>query len=242
MAYKVAGCVFEVKARYETVPNILKPYEDGGEPEITIEIEQKDIEYEREISKKVDPEAEHTDRYLESLSLLRKLSIALLKKDTILMHGSAVAVDGEVYIFTAKSGTGKSTHARLWRELLGERVIMVNDDKPFLRVEDGKVMVCGSPWNGKHRLGENIELPLRAICVIEQAKENHIEKIVFADEVAVLMQQIYVPTQEAETAGKALELADKIFSGVQLYKLGANMAPDAAKLSYETMSGKVIGK
>lgn len=154
------------------------------------------------------------------------------------MHGSAVAVDGEAYIFTAESGTGKSTHARLWRENLDKRVIMVNDDKPFLRVEEDRIVVCGSPWNGKHGLGENIEVPLRAICVLEQAKENHIERIDFTDAIPVLMQQIYIPTQEAYTAEKALELADRIYSGVDLFRLGANMEPEAAKLSYGTMSGR----
>ena len=62
------------------------------------------------------------------------------------------------------------------------------------------------------------------------------------DELPALIQQIYIPTKDANTAGKALELADKVFSGVKLYKLGANMEPDAAKLSYETMSGKVLEK
>ena len=238
MAYRIAGYVFDVKARYETVPRILEPYRDGGIPEVTIEITQDDIEHERDLSKKIDPDSEHTDRYLESLALLRKLSICLLSKNTILMHGSAVAVDGEAYIFTAESGTGKSTHARLWRENLDKRVIMVNDDKPFLRVEEDRIVVCGSPWNGKHGLGENIEVPLRAICVLEQATENHIERIDFTDAIPVLMQQIYIPTQEAYTAEKALELADRIYSGVDLFRLGANMEPEAAKLSYGTMSGR----
>ncbi len=238
MAYRIAGYVFDVKARYETVPRILESYRDDGIPEVTIEITQDDIEHERDLSKKIDPDSEHTDRYLESLALLRKLSICLLSKNTILMHGSAVAVDGEAYIFTAESGTGKSTHARLWRENLDKRVIMVNDDKPFLRVEEDRIVVCGSPWNGKHGLGENIEVPLRAICVLEQAKENHIERIDFTDAIPVLMQQIYIPTQEAYTAEKALELADRIYSGVDLFRLGANMEPEAAKLSYGTMSGR----
>lgn len=238
MAYRIAGYVFDVKARYETVPRILESYRDDGIPEVTIEITQDDIEHERDLSKKIDPDSEHTDRYLESLALLRKLSICLLSKNTILMHGSAVAVDDEAYIFTAESGTGKSTHARLWRENLDKRVIMVNDDKPFLRVEEDRIVVCGSPWNGKHGLGENIEVPLRAICVLEQAKENHIERIDFTDAIPVLMQQIYIPTQEAYTAEKALELADRIYSGVDLFRLGANMEPEAAKLSYGTMSGR----
>ena len=241
MAYKVAGCVFDVKATYDMVPRLLESFKDDGDPEMTIEILQEEIDHERELSLQMDPDTDYSDRYLESLALLRKLSIRLLQEDVLLMHGSAVAVDGEVYIFTAKSGTGKSTHARLWRELLGERVIMVNDDKPFLKFGD-KIMVCGTPWNGKHNLGTNTMLPLKAICLIEQAKENSIKEITFVDELPALIQQIYIPTKDANTAGKALELADKVFSGVKLYKLGANMEPDAAKLSYETMSGKVLEK
>ena len=67
-------------------------------------------------------------------------------------------------MFTAPSGTGKSTHARLWREAFGERVVMINDDKPLLLVRPEGVTVYGTPFRGKHGLGGDRSAPLRAIA------------------------------------------------------------------------------
>ena len=88
--------------------------------------------------------------------------------DTILFHGSAVAVDGIGYLFTAKSGTGKSTHTRLWRELFGERAVMLNDDKPLIKVSENGIIVYGTPWDGKHRLSTNTFVPLKGICFMSK--------------------------------------------------------------------------
>ena len=80
-------------------------------------------------------------------------------------------MDGEAYIFTAVSGTGKSTHAMLWREVFGERVRMINDDKPLIRITpEGKAVVYGTPWDGKHHLSKNSAFPLKAICWLTRAK------------------------------------------------------------------------
>ena len=99
----------------------------------------------------------------------------MISYDTILFHGSVIAVDGIGYLFTAKSGTGKSTHTRLWREYFGDRAAMVNDDKPLLKITDSSVIAYGTPYNGKHRLGTNISVPLKAICILTRAADNHIE-------------------------------------------------------------------
>lgn len=131
-----------------------------------IGISQSDIDFEREKSAREDikegiPIRQFSDAYLETLAVYRKIADILLSCDTLLFHGSVVAVDREGYLFTAKSGTGKSTHTRLWREYFGERAIMVNDDKPLLHITDSGVTAYGTPWDGKHRLSKNIEVPLK---------------------------------------------------------------------------------
>ena len=90
--------------------------------------------------------------YLEFLCIHDSLAAQLPAHHRFLMHGAAVAFDGAAYLFTAPSGTGKTTHVRLWRQYLGSRVTVVNGDKPFLSLEpDGTVRVWGSPWAGKER-------------------------------------------------------------------------------------------
>ena len=151
------------------------------------------------------------------------------------MHGSVIAVDGRGYLFTAKSGTGKSTHTRLWRELLGDRAVMVNDDKPLIKVCDSGVTVYGTPYNGKHRLGNNIAVPLRCICILERAKENHIKQIDRSQAYYMLLQQSYRPSDTAVLA-KTLALIDEMSDKVRFYRLGCNMDISAAQLAFNTMS------
>ena len=150
------------------------------------------------------------------------------------MHASAIAVDGEAFLFTAPSGTGKSTHVRLWRELLGERAVMINDDKPLLRVADGKATVFGSPWNGKHRLGANTSAPVRAICFLERSTENRIREVPPAEIYPGLLAQTYRP-ENAEALLRTLKLLKRLQQCVRFYRLGCNMNPDAAVLSYQRM-------
>ncbi len=128
------------------------------------------------IQKRAFPSGSFSDAYLETLAVYRKIADHLLSYDTLLFHGSVIAVDGEGYLFTAKSGgTGKSTHTRLWREYFGERAVMVNDDKPLLRITDSGVTAYGTPWDGKHRLSTNIAVPLKGICILTRDTTNHIE-------------------------------------------------------------------
>ena len=124
--YKIADVVFDAELIYKYTPALCKNYEYSGEekPAFTAIMTQDDIAYEKALA------PEFPEAYLESLALFRKLcDYTLSEVDGIIFHSSAIMVDGEAYLFTAPSGTGKSTHTRLWRELLGDRAVMINDDK-----------------------------------------------------------------------------------------------------------------
>ena len=182
MTIELADILFDIHNLYPETELLCRDYETSGLPGIPITISPEDIAREREKSvleavKNSRRVIEWPDSYLETLAVYRKIAEIIPEYDTFLFHGSAVAVDGEAYIFTAESGTGKSTHARLWREMLGDRAVMVNDDKPLIRVHaDGTAVVYGTPWNGKHHLGNNIAVPVRAICEIKRSEENQIRE------------------------------------------------------------------
>ena len=196
-----------------------------------------------EVEKKVAQDANMswaTDPYLETLSLHRKVSEVLTKFNTVLFHGSAIAVDGEVYLFTAPSGTGKSTHTKLWRECFGERAIMVNDDKPFLHLkEDGSMIVYGSPWDGKHHLSTNIGLPLKAICILSQAPANRIEKVTKTDGLQPIFLQTFWSKSNQAMVKDSLGVLTGMLSQ-PLWRLECNISKEAVKVSYEAMSGKCL--
>ena len=238
--YKIADHVIEIISLYEGVHALCREYQTNAEAEYTIETTQQDIDFEREKSMAEDildkiPVRYFSDSYLEELAVYRKLAGQMTKWDTILMHGSAIAADGQGYLFTAKSGTGKSTHTRLWRQMLGERAVMINDDKPLLHISENEVTIYGTPWNGKHRLSTNISVPLKGICILHRDKTNHIIQISSKEAWPMLYQQIYRPSDISQLT-QTLGLFEKLSSNVPVYVLGCNMEPEAAAVAVNAMS------
>ena len=237
--YMIADRVVCVDSLYDEVHDYCRDYLTDKEAEYTVITDKSDIDSERQRSANEDrfegrPVQVYSDSYLEELAVYRKIAEKMLDFDTVLFHGSVVAVDGVGYLFTAKSGTGKSTHTRLWREYFGSRAVMGNDDKPLLRISESGVTAFGTPYNGKHRLGANISVPLKAICILTRAAENSIVPISAVEAYPMLIQQIYRPSDMAKMQ-KTLTLADMLAEQTALYRLGCNMDISAAVTAYEGM-------
>lgn len=238
--YRIADLNIRIRSNWDKVHRMCRDYLVYGEPDFCVFVEPCDIEAEREEAIRSEAKENNShmqnwsDAYLETLAVYRKIAEKMPDYDTVLFHGSAIAVDGQGYLFTAPSGTGKSTHARLWRELLGERTVMVNDDKPLLRVTESGVIVYGTPWNGKHRLGSNISVPLRAVCELNRAEENSITEISGREAVPMLLRQCYRPAEPADIQ-KTLMLLDRMTRSLHFYRLWCNMDPMAAQVSWQAM-------
>lgn len=238
---KIAGRTALVRANFPGTRDHCRDYLCDDAPDFTVGITMRDILFEREKSEQEDrlegiPVRSFSDAYLETVAVQRKIAEHLFDYDTLLFHGSVVAVDGEAFLFTAKSGTGKSTHTRLWRQVLGDQAVMVNDDKPFLRMTEQGVLACGSPWNGKHGLGSNRSVPLKAVCILERGEENRIRLITPKEALPMLLQQSNRP-MDRSLLPKYLELLDRLAGCVEFYRLACNMDPGAALVSYRAMSG-----
>ncbi len=243
--YRIAGVVVQIESIHDEVHIMCQKYRcaDDTAAQISVHTTQKDIDAEQiksdqEAALEGVSAAQYSAAYLETLAVYRKIAKAMLMEhDILLFHGSAVAVDDRAVLFTAKSGTGKSTHTALWREMLGERCYMVNDDKPLLRVSEAETEVCGTPWNGKHHLGTNCIVPLKAICILERGQTNQIQELVPKEALPMLMQQSYRP-DNSHTMLQLLKVIDKMAKNVKFYRLQCNMDQSAAKLSFETMLGE----
>ena len=239
--YRIAGRDIKICSLYPAVHEYCREYRvpeeerqilpEGKDGFPTVCITPQDIAYENAADEKLQ---HFSDAYLEVLAVCRRIAESMPAYDTFLFHASAAAVDGKAYLFAAESGTGKSTHARLWREMLGDRVVMVNDDKPFVSIIRDQAIVCGSPWTGKHRLGSNISVPVKAVCVLERGETNRICRISAAEAYPVLIRQTYRP-HDPRMMLKTLQLIDRLAGMAEFYRLSCNMDPEAAKLSYETM-------
>ena len=239
--YKIADKVIEVNSIYGKVHDYCKNYETDEKCDFSVTITPDDISEEKkrsdsEYAYEGLPLPNFSDELLEETAVYRKIAEIMPNYDTFVFHGSVIAVDGQGYLFTAKSGTGKSTHTRLWRKYFGDKAVMVNDDKPMLRVTDGGVIVYGTPYNGKHNLGCNICVPLKAICILTRGEKNSIVSVSKSEIYAMLLQQTYRPNDPVKMA-KTLSLIDRMAEKVKLYKLSCNMDIEAAKVAYNAMKG-----
>ena len=242
MKIRLAERVIEVHALFDGLEHLCADYvlpETDAAPDFSVDIAMADIDFERMKSEAEDaregvPVRHYSDAYFETLAVYRKIAEQMPAYDTVLFHGSVVAVDGVGYLFTAKSGTGKSTHTRLWRERFGSRAVMINDDKPLLRITDRGVLACGTPWDGKHRLSSNCSVPLGALCALERGTENRIVPVTRQQLYPLLLQQTYRPADRAAMQ-KTLLLLDRLAAATPLFRLQCNMSPEAAAVAYEGM-------
>lgn len=161
----------------------------------------------------------------------------LLKFNGIMLHSSCVVVDGYAYAFSADSGTGKSTHTQLWLKHFGDRAYMLNDDKPAIRIIDGRVYACGTPWSGKHDYSTPKIVPLAGICFLERSEENWIKKAETVDAVYKIFAQT-VRRLGPEAMERLFDVLENVFSKVNLWTLGCNISDDAVITSYNAMKPK----
>lgn len=216
-----------------------KAYATDRTPFFTVTTDAEDIEYERQ--KSIEecayeglPFPGYPPEELENTAVYRKIALKLPEYDALVFHGSAVAVDGKAYLFTAKSGTGKTTHTNLWLKNIRNSFI-VNGDKPVLRIIDGISCVCGTPWMGKEELGCNCIVPLGGICFLSKGETNVITKAGFGAVYPKLIGQSFRPSDSAMLL-KTMKLIERIGSSVPLYEMSCNMDDEAAFTSYGEMS------
>ena len=199
----IAGYTGFVSSLFESTPQYFRAYLTENIPDFSINITPEDLLSEQaRLKEEALREGMRTrvfpDPFLERSVIQQQFAKNLLTRNVLLLHGSTVAADGKAYLFTAKCGTGKSTHTRLWRELLGDRAVMVNDDKPFLRIAPTQILAYGSPWSGKHGLDSNITVPLCGICILERGSENRIVPISPKEALPFLLTQCDQPEDPAQ--------------------------------------------
>ena len=235
---KLAGLPIRIETVTDCLSAVCGDYLTDEAPCFTVTTTEADILAEREKSM-----AEHAYEglvypdfspvELENTAVYRKIAMRLPEYNAIVFHGAAVAVGEQAFLFTAKSGTGKTTHTNLWLKNIDGSYI-VNGDKPILRVTDGKVFVCGTPWMGKEALGCNTCVPLQGLCILRRGTENTIQPVRFSDVMPTLVGQSYRPPDNAALI-RTLRVIEQIGQTVGLYVLYCNMEDEAALVAYKEM-------
>lgn len=214
----VAGVTIEITCPHRIAKKGFDNYITDCKADYYIDISKEDIASYRQ---RYDPILGNWQGHIKQSRMLEKIAQCLIEKDTLLMHGAVISAFGSAYLFSAPSGTGKTTHILKWLERI-PNAFVVNGDKPFLKfIENGVVLACGSPWSGKEHMNTNTMVPLKSIILMKRAEDNHIEQISFAEAFPFLLQQVYRPSDEDQMR-RTLRLMQRLTPTVSFYQFQCN--------------------
>lgn len=230
--YKIAGCTVAYEPKYrlmqEKMEQYAYPLKPGQEADIQITLPDPFLEEKAQNSALTLAECEYV---WAGAIFYRKL----LKFGGMLLHASAVEVENTAYLFSADSGVGKSTHVKFWQEWMGkDRAVILNDDKPAVRIEGGECVAWGTPFSGKSPEHLNRRARIGGICMLERGEENRIWRIDPREALPLLMRQTVWPKQKEE-ADRLLDLLEQLLDKVPVYRMACTCSMDAAKTAFADM-------
>lgn len=247
---KIADTVIEVNTLYEEClarcsDYILQNDEYSVEPDFIVDIVPRNImrenvEYQSHFRNKSAPLLYYDPGYLEHFVVQRKISESIPRFGAFLMHGTVVAYKGKGFMFTAPSGVGKSTRAKLWLEEFPGSVV-INGDKPFLRAHNNSVYAYGSPWCGKEHWNKNIGVPLCGIFLLERADEGHesnLEELCFDEAYLEMLNHVYKPTDPISLS-MTLKLLLELKGRVIVYRFRSTNTRESVRLAWEVATNRM---
>ena len=228
---ETAGLVIRIENRYEDVRNLCIDYitDEERKPDLIISASEEEIR--REMEKQ--PELFFGDAYGEEVVVYEEISNALPPFDAFVMHSSVVEVNGGAYAFAAESGTGKSTHTKYWEKALGDRLTVINGDKPIFRFIDDKLMAYGTPWCGKEGWQTNKAAPMKALCLLERSKKNEIFPVDAVQHLGELMRHFHLPAGGCVDRVKLMGLIDRMIKVVPVFRLRCRNDISAAEMAIQ---------
>lgn len=225
-----AGLNIGINSIYDYTYNFCKDYLTDEPADFSVETNEEKIQDEIDISEFNPPRD-----YAESICIYREIAERLPLYNRFIFHGASISYKDNGYIFTAPSGTGKSTHISLWQKYL-DGVEIVNGDKPILHFEtDGTITVYSTPYAGKEGWQNHSSAPLKSLCIINRGDKNSIEKVAYRDFLSDTFKQIYKP-YDMHAAIKTLELFDILTKNIPLYLLKCDISQEAVRTSFEKMT------
>lgn len=232
---RIAGINILVQSKYERIYRDCSDYlvDEHQQYDIEIVTDEAMIRKELERIQKTDKDF-HSLRVAEGLLIHRLIAEALPDYNAFLMHGASIAVNDRAFIFSARSGTGKTTHIRKWLENL-DNSFVVNGDKTVVLLKNNEVFACGTPWCGKEGLGSNVQIPLKSIVMMERSECNSIEPLSFKTVFPSLFEQTFQPT-DPRLVKKTLELMSQMERLVSFHKFYFNnYREDSFQVSYSAL-------
>lgn len=231
MRFLIADLVVEYDLKYDRLKRLTFPFIYNGDlpTDIRLKFTEESI---INLHSKMSPERTFGDA--EELGVSSEFNRAVLKFNTLFVHSSALVCNGKAYLFSADSGVGKSTHTRLWLKAFGDKVHIMNDDKPVVRIYDDRIIAYSTPFDGGSGIALNEAYPLGAIIFIERGKDNSIR----VPNSAEIISNLFFST--AHRLGKEkvelmLNNFEKLIERTKFYILTCNMDISAAHFAYNSI-------
>ncbi len=229
MICQIADFNIEFKNPSSKMRWFLKDYKSEQKPEFSLSVTDEDIAHMHDIIS-----VPVNDLQAEAAAFYDKLITSLPQKNALFLHASLIEVENIGIAFTALSGVGKSTHTLLWQKLLGERMQIINGDKPIIRFIDEVPFGYGTPWNGKENFGTTGKTPLKHICFIERSDKNSCEQITPEKALERIFNQIFIPKDPTATFD-TLELLNKLLNYCTIWNIKCNTDIEAAQVAYNAI-------
>lgn len=233
---RIADRIILIHSLYSNIYSTCKDY-------LVDTIEKPDIEI-RTNETMISKEAERIFRRdgdtpgiktVEGMLIHRLIAEDMLEYNTFLMHGAVISTGGKAYIFSGKSGTGKTTHVQKWLENISNAFI-VNGDKPLIKLTNDGAYACGTPWSGKEHYGKNIIVPLKSIVFMERSDKNYMDQESINQVFPSLLQQSYQP-ENADKMRKTLALLMRLKDNVEFYRFYFdNFKDDCFRVAYDALT------
>ena len=233
LKYKIADLIVEMNPKYNNTIELAEPFLYEGDRDADFELKVSDEYLNKLMSKAV--EGSTIDK-IENFALSSVFNRRAINYGTMLIHSSALIYDGGAYLFSGDSGVGKSTHTRLWLKAFSDKVHIMNDDKPVVKLYDDKAVAFGTPFDGGSGIALNESYPLKAIIFIERGEQNSVR----IPETKEIIQKLYFQTAhmvDADTAGKMLLNFEKLLLLTKFYVLTCNMDISAAHVAFDSIIG-----
>lgn len=236
MIYNIAGIIVEMDVKYEPLLSQAKAYEVSEYEKVDVALTPTEEAF-----------ANFREKYphfsvgdAEYVLYGSRFYTYLVVRNGILLHSSCVVYNGYSYLFSANSGTGKSTHTQLWLKRF-EGAKILNDDKPAVLIEEDGIYAYGTPFSGKTDLNLNEKYPIKGIIFLNRGETNSIDFMDSKEAIYNILSQTIRPLQMAHM-DKVLECIDKIVSEVPIYKFYCNISLEAVDTVYNFLNGDKNGK
>lgn len=230
--HRIADITVDLGYKYDRMKKQADAYKisENVKPDMTIYLSDSFLE----TKQKENPHLTIEDcEYIFTSSIFYS---GMLQYGGFMLHSSAIIMDGMAYLFSAPSGTGKSTHTGLWQKVFGaDRARILNDDKPAIRAFSDGVFAYGTPWSGKTDLNINVKAPIAGICFLERSEKNWIKKVDTNSALTGLLNQTIRPF-EMKDMDLLLGHIEKVITTVPVYRMGCNVSEEAAIMAHAEMS------